>query len=59
MTFRERKYAEEHLSRYEILRDGFKFKMFGVWFKLLDKETYEIEPCDEPKRPDVPDGLPF
>ena len=48
MTFEERKYVEKHLSKFEVLRDGFKFQMFGAWFKLVDKDTYEIEPCDEP-----------
>lgn len=61
MTFEERKYAEKHLSRYEVLKDGFKFEMFDTWFKLVDKDTYEIEPCDEPIKEHNPsdDDLPF
>ena len=62
MTFEERKYVKKHLSRFEVLPEyGFKFKMFGAWFLLVDKDIYEIEPCDEPiveyKKSD--DDLPF
>ena len=35
--------------------------MFGAWFLLVDKDTYEIEPCDEPvkKYKKSDDDLPF
>ena len=62
MTFEERKYVEKHLSIFEVIpKHGFKFKMFGAWFLLVDKDTYEIEPCEEPVKKHNPndDDLPF
>ena len=61
MTFEERKYVEKHLSKFEVIPQYLRFKMFGAWFLLVDKDTYEIEPCDEPvkKYKKSDDDLPF